>query len=90
MRRINVKQIQIQTLRIIFELCGAEIRVNLNPHLARLLRIGSIKIDGLQKVFAVPVERHRGVRHASADRLHHGDSFLGRVNPENRWLALAL
>ncbi len=60
------------------------------PHLAWLLRIGIIKVEGLQMIFAIPAQCHRSIWLAFADWFHYGDFFLGRVNPENRWLALAL
>lgn len=62
---------------------------NQKANLAGLLIIGSIKVEGFQKISAVSAERHCSVRLAHADWFHYGDSFFGRIRPENRWLALA-
>lgn len=63
---------------------------NEKPNLAGLWRIGGIEVYSLQRIFAIPAECHRHVWLALADWFHYGDPFLGLVDSENRWLALAL
>lgn len=61
------------------------------PNLAGLRREGGVHVEGPEEVLSVAVERHRRrTRLASADGFHHGHSFPGAVDAENRRLAPAL
>lgn len=60
------------------------------PNLAGFLGKGGVDVKGLEKIFSITVKCHGRSWLASADRFHHGDSLLGPVKPEDRWLALAL
>lgn len=81
---LSANLITIETTKVIFKCFATE------PHLAWLLRICTVKGEGLQLTFAIPAQCHGSTLMAFGDRLHYGYSLLGRVDPENRWLALAL
>lgn len=81
---LSANLITIETTKVMFKCFSTE------PHLAWLLRICTVKGKGLQMTSAIPAQRHGSTLMAIGDRLHYGYSLLGWVDPENRWLALAL